>query len=267
MLKGDIMDLAVAIYNDNKNITSIETLDYVKKSGFKNVFIQWYDDNSLSISQQEQLEYAKKIGLNIIFLHLGYQNINDIWKQGDNGDKLVDRYIENIKVCKKNNINLVVMHLTNGYNPPKYNELGLNRIKKIVEYAEKNNIKIAFENLKVKGYLEYVLDNINSKNIGICYDAGHDHLFFKDTFNFSKFKDKVLAVHFHDNDGKTDKHMLPMDGRVDWAYVVNNLKKINYNSYITLEICYRQSYLLKEPLTFFKTGYKRALKIKNMFEK
>ena len=49
MLKGDIMDLAVAIYNDNKNITSIETLDYVKKSGFKNVFIQWYDDKSLSI--------------------------------------------------------------------------------------------------------------------------------------------------------------------------------------------------------------------------
>ena len=71
MLKGDIMDLAVAIYNDNKNITSIETLDYVKKSGFKNVFIQWYDDNSLCISQQEQLEYAKKIGLNIIFFHLG----------------------------------------------------------------------------------------------------------------------------------------------------------------------------------------------------
>ena len=267
MLKGDIMDLAVAIYNDNKNITSIETLDCVKKSGFKNVFIQWYDDKSLSISKEEQLEYAKKIGLNIIFLHLGYQNINDIWKQGDNGDKLVDRYIENIKLCKKNNINLVVMHLINGYNPPKYNELGLNRIKKIVKYAEKNNIKIAFENLKVKGYLEYVLDNINSKNIGICYDAGHDHLFFKDTFNFSKFKDKVFAVHFHDNDGKTDKHMLPMDGKVDWVYVVNNLKKINYNSYITLEICYRQSYLLKEPLTFFETGYKRALKIKNIFDK
>ena len=67
----------------------------LKKSGFKNVFIQWYDDNSLSISQQEQLEYAKKIGLNIIFLHLGYQNINDIWKQGNNGDKLVEEDFEN----------------------------------------------------------------------------------------------------------------------------------------------------------------------------
>ena len=36
----------------------------------------------------------------------------------------------------------------------KYGEIGLNRIRKIIEYAKELNIKVAFENTKIKGYLE-----------------------------------------------------------------------------------------------------------------
>ena len=58
---------------------------------------------------------------------------------------------------------------------PKYGELGLNRIRKIVEYAKKFNVKVAFENTKIKGYLEYVLENIKDDNVGICFDLGLDY--------------------------------------------------------------------------------------------
>ena len=33
-------DIAVCISNDNRNVNPIETIDFVKEAGFKNVFIQ-----------------------------------------------------------------------------------------------------------------------------------------------------------------------------------------------------------------------------------
>ena len=68
---------------------------------------------------------------------------------------------------------MVVMHLTSKKVAPIYNEIGLNRIKKITEYAKQLEMKVAFENTKIKGYLEYVLENIKDDNVGICFDAGH----------------------------------------------------------------------------------------------
>ena len=116
-------ELAVAIQYKNKNVSVFDTINSVKNAGFKNVFVQWYDEMKWEISQQEQVDYCKKLGLNIIFAHLGYQNINDIWLDGVDGEKLVERYKRNIRDCNKNGIPLVVMHLIGGKNPPKYNLL------------------------------------------------------------------------------------------------------------------------------------------------
>ena len=51
-------NLAVCITNDNKTVTVYETIDAVVNAGFKNVFIQWYDQN-FEVSQEEQLKYIK----------------------------------------------------------------------------------------------------------------------------------------------------------------------------------------------------------------
>ena len=62
-------ELAVAIQNDNKNVSPIQTIKAVKNAGFKNVFVQWYDEN-WECSQEEQVKLCKELGLNIIFAHL-----------------------------------------------------------------------------------------------------------------------------------------------------------------------------------------------------
>lgn len=93
-------ELAVAIQNENKNVNAIETIYSIKKAGFKNVFVQWYDEN-WEIPQQKQVDLCKELGFNIVFAHLGYQNINSIWEEGKEGDDLVERYKTNIRDCKK----------------------------------------------------------------------------------------------------------------------------------------------------------------------
>lgn len=253
-------ELAVAIQNENEKISIIETINSIKNAGFKNVFVQCYNEN-WQYNQQEQIERCKQLGFNIIFAHLGYQNINSIWVDGIEGDNLVERYKEDIKNCKENEIPMVVMHLTSKKKAPMYNEIGLNRIKKIVKYAKELNMKVAFENTKIKGYLEYVLNNIKDDNVGICFDAGHYHVHFDDEFNFEFFNNRIFAVHLHDNDKSDDLHLLPFDGTIDWKYVMNKLKECNYNGPITMELIYRYDYLDMPLDEFYKIGYERGLNL------
>ncbi len=258
-------ELAVAVSNDNEKVTVTETITAISKSGFKNIFIQWYD-KEWKVSQEEQVKLCRSLGLNIIFAHLGYQNINSIWIAGDEGEKLVDRYKNDIKKCKEHNIHMVVMHLTSHFEAPKYNEIGLERLRKITNYAKELGVKVAFENTKIKGYLEYVLDNIKDDNVGICFDSGHCHVHFDDEFNFEKFKDRIFAVHLHDNDKSDDLHLMPFDGTIDWKKFLTNLKNAKYKDLITLELCYRYDYLNISIEEFYKIGYERAKKLAELYD-
>ena len=38
-------ELAVAIQNENEKVSIIETINSINSAGFKNVFVQWYDEN------------------------------------------------------------------------------------------------------------------------------------------------------------------------------------------------------------------------------
>ena len=259
-------EIAVVVSNDNKEVSVIDTINAIKKAGFKNVFIQWYNKEWIP-TQEEQLKYIREKKLNVIFAHLGYKNINDIWLPNEDGDRLVDTYKNDIKICKDNNIPMVIMHLTSKSEAPMYNEIGLKRLQDIVDYAESLNVKVAFENTKIKGYLDYVIENINNKNVGICFDSGHYHAHFDDDLDFNKFKNRIFAIHLHDNDKSEDQHLIPFDGTLDWEKVIKNLKESNYNGPITMELCYRNDYLKMGIENFYKKGYEVGEKLKEMFEK
>lgn len=270
-------DLAVVLSNENfnenchdysKNGTNFDlSLDAITKAGFKNIFIQWYDNDDIwETPQIEQLKKMKEKKLNIIFAHLGYQNINSLWEEGELGDKEVERYKKDIKECHENGINLVIMHLGKN-NCKEPNKIGLKRIRKITNYAKEINVKIAFEHVGEHKYVEYVLDNIKDDNVGLCLDSGHYHCFSKDKFNFTKYKNRIFAVHLHDNNGKEDQHKIPGDGTLDWRNLLINLKKCNYSGPITLELIYYTSYYNKDIYEFYNNGYKKGKQISELFEK
>ena len=256
---------AVVVSNYNRNDDVKATIDAIKKAGFKNVFIEWYNkDYEWKISQEEQVKYSLEQGLNIIFAHLGYKNINDLWIEEETG--IVDKYKKDIEACHKYNIPMVVMHLTSKTVAPPYGEIGLKRIQEICDYAKSLNMKVAFENTKIKGYLDYVIENIKNDNVGICFDSGHCHAHFNDDLDFAKFKDRIFAIHLHDNDGTDDQHLLPFDGTIDWDELIKKLKENNYEGPVTLEIHYHRDYVNMPLDEFYNKGYELALKIKDMFE-
>ncbi|MBR5206942.1 MAG: sugar phosphate isomerase/epimerase, partial [Erysipelotrichaceae bacterium] len=219
--------IAVTISNAHQKGTPIDLINAIKEAGFKHVFIEWYNKD-WEISQQQQLDYVRKLGLNVIFAHLGYQKINNIWLEGEIGEGFVERYKNDLKLCRENGIDLVCMHLTSKSEAPEPNEIGLKRFQEIADYAQELGIKIAFENTKIKGYQEYILKNIKNDNVGICLDSGHLHAHFKDELNFDLFKDKIFCVHLHDNHGEKDEHLIPFEGTIDWNWLMDKLIECNY---------------------------------------
>ncbi len=254
------------VQNENKETTPDETIKTIKEAKFDGVFVQWYDEDWL-FSQQQQVDLCKKLGLEILFAHLGYQEIDKIWIEGEEGDKVVKNYIKNLDDCKSNGINLVCMHVIGKNFEQEPNELGVTRLQKIIDYAKKLEIKVSIENTKSLKYLDYIFDRIKNENMGICYDAGHCHLFFDDEFDWEKYKNKIFALHLHDNDKSGDLHLLPFEGTIDWEKLVKNLKRANYDGPIILESCYRRKYLEIPLLDFYNLSYEKAKKIYNLSNK
>ena len=256
-------DIVVTISNANQMVNPLESIDAIYKAGFKKVFIEWYN-KSWDISQQEQLDYCRKLGLDVIFAHLGYQGINNLWLDNEEGEALVTRFKSDLDICKANGLDLVIMHVTSKFEAPGPNEIGLKRLTDIVEYAKELGIRVAFENTKIKGYLEFIVDNI--PNAGICLDVGHLHAHFNDELPFDKFVNKIFAVHLHDNHGTKDEHLRPFEGTLDWNGLVSKLKECNYTGPVTMELVYQNDYVNEDVVDFYIKGYETGVKLANLFK-
>ena len=260
-------ELAVCVQGDNRGVTPFETVDAICKAGFKNVFVQYYHREDIDYDELEVIDYCKKCGLNIIFCHLGYKYINDIWIEGEVGDKLTQSYMDDLDVLKERGIHQAMMHLTTRIDVPMYNPVGLARIQKIVNHAKELGMKLGLENTRYQGYLEYVLGAIQDETVGLCMDAGHIHVHFHDEFNYEFFKDRYYMIHLHDNHANYDEHLLPFDGTIDWEFVMRKLKENHYDGPITLELCYRNEYMKESIEDFYKEGYQRGLKLAEILER
>ena len=259
-------EIAISISNRNKNATPIQTIDAVKAAGFQKVFVQWYNE-SWEISQQEQLDYIRASGLAVLFAHLGYyREINCIWQDTNAGDSLVEKYIVDIDSCAKNAIPMVILHPVYGMSAPPCSEIGLRRLQKLAAYARVCGIKIAVENVFLKGYLEYILAHLSDDNLGVCFDSGHSHYYFDGDFDFSFCTDRVFAVHLHDNDKSGDQHLLPFDGTINWAPLVRSLQNSGYSGPVTLETAYQKEYLATDALSFYQKARERGHKLADLFD-
>ena len=66
---------------------------------------------------------------------------------------------------------------------------------------------------------------------GICWDFGHANLTgLCQSAELHTVGDRLRMVHIHDNNAKTDNHLLPFDGDVDWADASEGLRAIGYGS-------------------------------------
>jgi sugar phosphate isomerase/epimerase len=82
-----------------------------------------------------------------------------------------------------------------------------------------------------------LVDSFDDPLIGICWDTGHAHIQRLDQGKALRAIGKRLkALHIQDNDGRSDQHLLPFYGGIDWAAIMAALRDIGYQGDFTYEI-------------------------------
>ena len=229
------MDLCIFVWFGYKYSFS-EMIKLIKEAGFQSVMTYWGDEYNDTCSPKElEPGIVRNSGLNLENTHFSFTGINNIWKDSLDGQDIFNMYYSYIDNCKTYEIPTAVMHVSSGENPPPYNRLGLDRFRRLVEKAEKDCVNIALENTRNPEYLDYIYSNINSDRLKFCYDSGHENCYTKGANFLAKYGDKLGALHLHDNNGKSDQHLLPFDGNIDWKQKILQIKNIGYKGALAFE--------------------------------
>ena len=222
-----------------------ETLQNIKQAGFSHVML----DVTKSSDLEESIIITKKAGLNIPYVHLGSRQACELYEKSPHENDFVKDKIREIEICKLHGIYTVVLHPAHtdvpiSHAPQKPNLCAIENMNKILAAAKLNGIKVALENTETAycDHLLYLLDNIDSPYLGLCFDSGHHHLFRCKIDLIEKYRDRIFAVHFHDNmqdwpvhSWTQDLHLLPFDGTIDFDKIAKGIAKSSYTGITMLE--------------------------------
>ena len=77
--------------------------------------------------------------------------------------------------------------------------------------------------------------------LGLCYDSGHGNIGGRGLDHLDTVKDRLFAVHLHDNNGEGDRHDLPFSGTIDWNRLARITAHSAYRKCVSTEANMRRS--------------------------
>ena len=145
-----------------------------------------------------------------------------------------------------------MQHLNYAENQRELFKLNVEFYKSLIPYAKKFGIKIATENmwqlnLPTKVPTDSVcsrswefcelIDAIDSDYLVGCLDIGHASLMNADIPEFIRKmgNKRLLALHIHDTDLKSDSHTLPFTQKINFEPILKALGEIDYKGDVTFE--------------------------------
>lgn len=203
------------------------------KAGFGAVLLWWGEDEAES--REERVRLAEKHDLLIENVHASTYRLNAIWMDGGEGDRTASRLLQEIEDCERYGVGTMVLHLTNGMNPPPVSKTGIVRLEALIERAERLSVRLAFENLRLPEHTRFILDQYKSPFVGLCYDSGHENRWTPGLDWLNLYGGRAFALHLHDNAGDRDAHRIPFSGSIDWNRKAAAIAKSTYHGALTLE--------------------------------
>ncbi len=82
-----------------------------------------------------------------------------------------------------------------------------------------------------------MIKDIGSERLGICFDTGHAQVNGEDmAATVGKLKGMPLHIHIDDNNGDSDTHMIPGDGKIDLGAFTRTLDAMDYRGFVSAEL-------------------------------
>jgi len=117
-------------------------------------------------------------------------------------------------------------------------------LEELYPLTEPLDIRLALEvipnNLSTAGALVQLLEGeMDLPRAGICFDFGHAHLLGDLVDAIEITSGHLLTTHVHDNRGRTDDHLVPFAGGIDWEAALTAVQKVGYEGTFLLELASR----------------------------
>jgi sugar phosphate isomerase/epimerase len=80
------------------------------------------------------------------------------------------------------------------------------------------------------------IDELETPGVGICLDFGHAHMDGDLLDAIETVSGHLITTHVHDNRGRTDDHLVPFEGTIDWPAALTAVQKVGYDGTLLLEI-------------------------------
>ena len=77
--------------------------------------------------------------------------------------------------------------------------------------------------------MSLIENDLDGANVGICMDVGHAFIMGDLADAIEACSGHLITTHLHDNNGKSDDHLAPGEGSIDWPLALMSLQKIGYD--------------------------------------
>ena len=224
----------------------------LKENGFSATFVDLEDERLGEI-----LSVLKKYNIVCENCHAPFNGINDMWKAGESGDKMLDRLLNCVDDCARHAIPTLIVHLSSGQNPPRINDIGISRYDRLMQYATEKGVVISYENIRRLDNVAFAMENY--PQAGFCWDVGHEACYMNGMEFMPLFGNRLAALHLHDNTAIYDEdlHRLPYDGVIDMERAAKHLADSNYSGALMLEVTMRTAGITS-PDEFYPRAYAAA---------
>ena len=258
-------------------------IELLQAAGFTAVSPVW----SPELPLHTIAEATAKHNMIIQSLHAPHGNLRSLWNSKDPfSDQAQKRLLDCIDHCSRFQVPIMVVHGWQGleYVFPEA-PLDFTVFDRIVDYAAKKQVSIAFENLEGEEYLEALLTRYQGlSHVGYCWDSGHDHCYPHKTDFLRAYGDRLIMTHINDNlglrdpngvpSGNDDLHFLPYDGEICWEQAIGRLKDLPRQQILNFELKKRSAstapadliYATLSPGAFFQLAGQRAKKIAALYQ-
>lgn len=232
----------------------------IKAAGFDGVLL-WWSEGFGRGDYRSGAQLAREAGLFIENIHAPLQSENNLWLDSVEGEAVASCYRQCVVDCAQFDIPTMVVHLPDEDHP--LTPVGLDRMKRMAEQAERLGVNVALENLWNLPNLRTVLEQVDSPRIGFCYDVGHHYRYYPSEDLLARYGSRMMALHLHDIDevdGDYAPHRLPFDGTIPWPTAMANLAQTGYAGATAVELM-NWGYPHLSPEEFLQAAFAQATRL------
>lgn len=204
-----------------------------------------YRDRRAAIALAEWLDDTR-LRLHSMHAPIAARYVNGQWKDGlslasaDEGRRraAVDETLATLNVAATVPYSVLVLHcgVPVPYAGPGDNHRAslVRSLEELSPAAGQHNVRLAIEVIPnelstASALVDLIESDIDAAGLGICMDVGHARMMGDVVEAIETCSGHLLTTHLHDNRGRSDDHLVPGKGAIDWDATTLALQKVGYD--------------------------------------